>query len=154
MTEAVRNHKVGTTANGEDGQLELELQQFCRRLAHFAPDFKMREAYRRANALVFAQAAGEEYEAQKKVLRKALAAKRDLEALEYAWRLVRHDNILTKKMHVFLYLLETSPAHYERFVNEKKKRATAYLILGLQVVRSAFKLCRGYFSLITLRVGI
>ncbi len=154
MTESIGDSPSLKPRHIQDDELGQELQRFCDQFAHCVPDPELLAAYRCANAKVFAHAAGQEHEEQKIILRKALAAKRDLEALEYAWRLGCHDNILTKKVHIFMYLLETSPDHYNKFVNESKQRTTAYVVLGFQGLRSALKLCKGYISLISLRAGV
>lgn len=153
MTDLNHNNPKSSSGNDQEEQIGLELQRFCAQFTRSAPEPELLSAYRLANQRVFSQAGGVEYEKQKKILRRAITARRDLEALEYAWRLVRPDNLLTKKIHIFMYLLETSPNHYHEFVNDKKQRTKAFLLLSLHTLRSAVKLCQGYFSLMTLRAG-
>lgn len=142
-----------TTACLDAPQLALELNAFCRQMFHFLPDDDLVRRYQKANAVVFSQTRDSEYRNQNHRLTAALRGKRDLEALEYAWRFLDRENILTRKFHVFMFLIETDPKFYPCFVNHKKKRVAAYFILSWLSIRSAWKLFKGIWNILTLKEG-
>jgi hypothetical protein len=132
-------------------QLVVELNALCRQLFGFIPDADLVERYQKANAVVFSKTTALDYTRQNHRLIQALAKKRDLEALEYAWRFTNSKNILTRKMHLFMFLIETDPSYYARFVSHKQKRVTAYISLGMLGVRSAWKLFKGIVNVVSLK---
>ena len=67
----------------------------------------------------------------------------DLEALELALRRSRRRNAVTQRFEVLCYLAEVQPDNFERFVNERRRRPAGWLILGLHVLRSLYKLAKG-----------
>jgi len=67
----------------------------------------------------------------------------DLEALELAVRRSRRRNALTQRFQVLCYLAEVRPDNFERFVNERCRRPAGWLILGLHLLRSLYKLGKG-----------
>ena len=67
----------------------------------------------------------------------------DLEALELALRRSRRRNALTQRFQVLCYLAEVRPDNFGRFVNERRRRPAGWLILGLHLLRSLYKLAKG-----------
>jgi hypothetical protein len=67
----------------------------------------------------------------------------DLEALELALRRSRRRNALTQRFQVLCYLAEVRPDNIGRFVNERCRRPAGWLILGLHLLRSLYKLAKG-----------
>jgi len=67
----------------------------------------------------------------------------DLEALELALRRSRRRNALTQRFQVLCYLAEVRPDNFGRFVNERRRWSAGWLILGLHLLRSLYKLAKG-----------
>jgi hypothetical protein len=67
----------------------------------------------------------------------------DLEALELALRRSRRRNALTQRFQVLCYLAEVRPDNFGRFVNERRRWPAGWLILGLHLLRSIYKLAKG-----------
>ena len=65
----------------------------------------------------------------------------DLEAVELALR--RRDPAITRKAQIVLYAIETLPEYQDEMVNARDRRLAAWLILGAQTFRSAWKLLKG-----------
>lgn len=71
----------------------------------------------------------------------------DLEALELAARHLKRLPILTIKFKIMLYLAETLPENYPKFISEKNNCFSGYLLLTASVIRSVYKLIKGFFLL-------
>jgi len=67
----------------------------------------------------------------------------DLEALELALRRSRRRNALTQRFQVLCYLAEVRSDNFGRFVNERRRWSAGWLILGLHLLRSLYKLAKG-----------
>jgi hypothetical protein len=67
----------------------------------------------------------------------------DLEALELALRRSRRHNALTQRFQVLCYLAEVRPDNFGRFVNERRRWSAGWIILGLHLLRSLYKLAKG-----------
>ena len=67
----------------------------------------------------------------------------DLEALELAARSFGKLTIITLKFKVMLYLAETQPENYSRYINEKDNFILGFSLLILSMLRSSFKLLKG-----------
>jgi hypothetical protein len=80
-------------------------------------------------------------------IRKLVLKKADIEAVELAWRFKTPRNILTKKIHILIYLAETYPANFPLFFNTKKSRFVSFILLSWHFIRSAVKLLKGRFLL-------
>lgn len=76
-------------------------------------------------------------------LERLIARGADLEALELALRRRRRRNALTQRFQALCYLAEVRSENFERFVNERRRRPAGWLILGLHVLRSVYKLAKG-----------
>jgi hypothetical protein len=81
------------------------------------------------------------------LLRRAIADGADVEALEFALRLSNRRNVLTKKLHVLAFLIESDPRYVGRFLNDSPRRARAFVSLGGHTLRGAWKLVRGRWLL-------
>ena len=64
-------------------------------------------------------------------LKHIIAQKADFEAIELAWRFKNANNPLTKKIHILMYIAETSPENYEIFLNTKNKQIISLGYLSL-----------------------
>ncbi|MCI0470312.1 MAG: hypothetical protein L0Y73_01485 [Candidatus Aminicenantes bacterium] len=80
-------------------------------------------------------------------IRTLVLKKADIEAVELAWRFKEPRNMLTKKIHILVYLAETDPANFPRFFNTKKRRFVSFILLSWHFIRTAGKLMKGKFLL-------
>lgn len=80
-------------------------------------------------------------------IRKLVLKKADIEAVEIAWRYKVPRNVLTKKIHVLIYLAETTPENFSIFLNTKDKRFFSFIVLAYHFIRSIGKLLKGKFLL-------
>ena len=76
-------------------------------------------------------------------MKKALNLNLDFEALEMVLRFTNGRHILVRKIKILIYITESYPAYYNRFVNEVPQRAEAILSLGFHSLRSIYKLLKG-----------
>jgi hypothetical protein len=83
---------------------------------------------------------------------RAIQQVRDVEALEYACRVVNRLPLLNLKVRAAVYLAETLPENYHRFVNEKHNFWLALFLVALQAGRSACKFVYGWVLMIRLGV--
>lgn len=83
---------------------------------------------------------------------RALQRIHDLEALEYACRVFHRFPLLNLKVRAAVYLAETLPENYQRFVNEKHDFWLALFLIVLQAGRSACKLIYGW--ILMARLGV
>jgi nucleoside-diphosphate-sugar epimerase len=67
----------------------------------------------------------------------------DVEAVELALRRRHPNNALSRKFHIYVYLLEAEPSFYGYFINSRQTKALAFLRLGFLVLRSIYKLFKG-----------
>ena len=74
-------------------------------------------------------------------IRRVLRERLDIEAVEIALR--RRDPAITRKAQILLYVVETLPEYQAELWNVRDRRAAAWLILGAQTIRSAWKLLKG-----------
>lgn len=76
-------------------------------------------------------------------LRRAIREHLDVEALELALRLRGRANLVSQKVQVLSYLIESHPGFTDLFLSQRRRRGQAYVVLGLQVARTAWKYVRG-----------
>jgi len=76
----------------------------------------------------------------------------DLEALELAARYFKKLPILTLKFKVILYLAETLPQNYSKYINEKNNFFIGSLLLVFSMVRTSYKLVKGICLLVINRL--
>jgi hypothetical protein len=126
--------------NPQNQLLEQELQEeaifiykkfFCQE-----PDTTLIEWYIRANLHFKIPPSA--------LLKDIIQRDRDLEAAELVFRRKNPHNILTRKIHIIIYLAETDPKNYQTFINTNKKSfLTASTILFFSAIQSVYKLLKG-----------
>ena len=79
--------------------------------------------------------------------RKALGTEADLEAMELAGRLTRRLTVLSKKIELLVYIVETAPESSPWMVNEERAVLRAWLEIGWGGLRSICKAVYGYYLL-------
>ncbi len=75
----------------------------------------------------------------------------DLEALEVACRYTRRLPILSRKVHLMVYMAETLPDYHAEFVNEHTSLAGGVKALVAGALRTGAKLTKGLVLLARLR---
>jgi hypothetical protein len=110
------------------------------------------ELYARAHRALLGDAHAAAQAPLAEAVRHAVSARLDVEALELALRLRRRSNLLTQKLHLLSYLLETHKDASSRFVNQSRYRVGAWLVLLFHGVRGIVKYGRG--RLLMRRLGI
>jgi hypothetical protein len=78
---------------------------------------------------------------------KLVLKKADIEAVEMAWRFKSPRNVLTKKIHILIYLAETTPENFSLFFNTKNRRFFSFILLTAHFMRSVGKFIKGKFLL-------
>ena len=91
-------------------------------------------------------------DAEREWMARAVGTRSDLEALEIAVRAFRRNHVLTRKMTLFLYLVEAWPEYYHRFVNEEPRRASAFGALAWHGTRTMLKFFKGWLILTARRL--
>lgn len=86
------------------------------------------------------------------LLRRAMARNADIEGLEFALRLRRRRNVLTRKLHVLAFLIEADQANAPRFVSETPRPWQGRLALAGHGLRAAWKYVIGRWWLRRLAV--
>ncbi len=71
----------------------------------------------------------------------------DLEALELAARYFKKLPLLTVKFKIILYLAETIPENYTKYINEKDNFFMGSLLLVFSLVRTSYKFVKGLYLL-------
>ena len=125
--------------------LEGECANLCQRIFGMAPPEGCADAYRRAHAVVFANAPIEAGAAAQ--IAEAVRRGWDLEALEFALRLRDKEGPLTKKVNILFYVMEARPGSFDLFVNAESSALRAWLRLTGETLRSAYKLMKGWLLL-------
>jgi hypothetical protein len=81
-------------------------------------------------------------------MRRAVAARADLEALEIALRVRSPRHVLVRKARILVYLAESLPQYYDRFVNDRPRRAAGWCVLAGAALRTGYKLAKGRLLLL------
>ncbi|MFC2166795.1 hypothetical protein ACFLQZ_02400 [Acidobacteriota bacterium] len=105
------------------------------------------EKYMRAHDYYLLEATEKDLLWMKRTLQRGL----DLEALEFALRIIKKKHILVKKIKILVYISESFCAYYSTFVNERPQRGKAFALLSYHLIRSAYKFLKGSFLLLLLR---
>ena len=71
----------------------------------------------------------------------------DVEALEVACRWRKKMSLLTLKFRLMVYLGETLPENQHFFINERTSFIRALCYTAVSLVRTMYKLCRGFYLL-------
>lgn len=119
-------------------QLRVEAAYLHRALFGFEPAVEIAERYASANVHCLGHLAHE----QSRVDR-IIEGKLDVEAVECAMRHLRPDNLLTRKLHVLLYLVEVRRSYYHLFFNETSARLKGNIRICVHILRSVYKAVKG-----------
>jgi hypothetical protein len=131
-------------AGFDSKELARELKYLTHLIFRVEPVPELAEAYLKANTIVFH---GADVERIQRLMMAAVDKRGDLEAVEVVLRTKNKSNFLTQKTQILFYLMETRPEYFSLFVNQKKSMVKAYIILGLQTLRSSYKLIKGHLLL-------
>lgn len=85
--------------------------------------------------------------ALRSALERAVRERRDVEALELVLRPRRRHNLITRKLHVLSFLIETEPRFLPLYLNERRARAWAWTALAGHGLRAVAKYVRGRWLL-------
>jgi hypothetical protein len=88
---------------------------------------------------------------QRALLTRAIDDRLDLEAIELVLRLSNRRNVVTMKVHVLAFLLESDPRHVRRFLADRPQRVRALLSIAGHAARAPWKYLRGSMLLRRLR---
>jgi hypothetical protein len=122
--------------------LRTEAEYLARRA--FGVALRASDAVRYADAVVvLGVAKGDVDGSQERLLQQAIAQDADVEALEFALRLANRRNVITRKLHVLAFLIESDPRYAQRFLNDTPSRARACLALGGHALRAVWKYAVG-----------
>jgi hypothetical protein len=100
------------------------------------------EAYVRANRQLLAGDSTRDAVLES-ALARAVREQRDVEAVELVLRLARRDNLITRKVHVLSYLIETQPSFLPLYLNERRAPVRAWAALATHGLRAIWKRVRG-----------
>lgn len=120
--------------------LEKECQYFHRFLFRRDPSAEIKAQYQRANL----QFMKEECE-NNPLIEKIITHHLDLEAIEIALRRRNPNNILKKKLHILLFLVEVRASYFHHFYNIQDWHLRAFLTLSLSTLRSLYKILKGSY---------
>lgn len=67
----------------------------------------------------------------------------DWEAIEFFLRMTSPGNPLSRRASVMAFLLESDPRHFEEFVNDRNRRAAAWVSIVTQGLRSLVMFFKG-----------
>lgn len=120
-------------------ELEMECLYFSETVFGIHPPQAVVDLYERAHQSIFSNV----HDGRHDFIRRAVERRFDVEALEMALRFRDPNNLLSKKLAVLVYVLETHPDTAVLFVNREAARFKAYARLGAELVRSACKWAKG-----------
>jgi hypothetical protein len=130
-------------AESESASLAAEARYFGKRVLDLDLAPEIVDRYVAANKALFARADLADSLPLVKALRAVVATGMDVEALEFALRLRRRRNLVTQKLHILSYLLETHAAYLSLYLNDHRYRLGAYMTLAAHVPRAIWKYLRG-----------
>ena len=114
----------------------------------YGVDLRPTDAARYADAnLVLGIDAAEADGAHERLLRQAIARDADIEALEFALRLSNKRNLITRKLHVIAFLIESDPRFASRFLSDTRSRTRAVVALGAHTLHAVWKYAVGRWLL-------
>ena len=126
--------------------LEMEARYLHRAFFHRDPASEVVRRYVEANVHCFG------VDASASPLVKVLVERKlDAEAVEFALRVRGRDNVLTRKIQILCYIVETRADYYADFVNDTACTSKAAVVLILSVPKAAYKFLKG--SLLCWRHG-
>jgi len=112
-----------------------EAEYFYQKIFSTAPPLSIKEKYREANLALIKE--------QSEKIKLLVFKKADIEAIEYAWRRKSPDNSLTRKIHILIYLAETTRENFDRFYNLKTRKTQTWFMLCLYSLRATYKFLKG-----------
>jgi len=120
--------------------LEKEVIYLYKKIfGEFPPQIIIKE-YIKANNLLLS-------EQERLKIKEIILKKADIEAIEIASRIKFKNNLLTKKIHILMYLAETIPQNFETFISVKNRRIFSVIDLTYNFVRSIYKYVKGMILL-------
>jgi len=120
--------------------LEKEVIYLYKKIfGEFPPQIIIKE-YIKANNLLLS-------EQERLKIKEIILKKADIEAIEIASRIKFKNNLLTKKIHILMYLAETIPQNFETFISIKNRRVFSVIDLTYNFVRSIYKYVKGMILL-------
>jgi len=129
-----------SSCNETNVLLEKEVVYFYKIIfGEFPPQVIIME-YIKANNLLLSKEEGLK-------LKEIILKKVDVEAIEIASRIKFKNNLLTKKIHILMYLAETIPQNFETFISVKNRRIFALINLAYNFVRTIYKYIKGIILL-------
>jgi hypothetical protein len=130
-------------------ELRQECRFLCTSVLKITPCAATLDRYVEAHQILFTQSIGEGVSSSPfdSLVSEAIKRGQDIEALEYALRWQQEITVLTKKLHMLLYIIEIHPVHHKLFVNASNSVLKGYVILGYEIVRSLYKLLKGRMML-------
>jgi hypothetical protein len=134
--------------NYSQEELRQECRFLCKSVLKLTPSPTALDRYVEAHEIVFAQMTKLPSSRFDSLVSEAVRRRQDIEALEYALRSKQEITILTKKLHLLLYIIETHPVHQTLFVNTRDSVLKGYVVLAYQIIRSSYKLFKGRMMLL------
>jgi hypothetical protein len=138
LSEPERKH---LSADAEE--LIREGAYLSRRVFGVEPPPQLLERYVRANHTLLGEGRTTESSPLAQALRHMVSARLDVEALEFALRLRQRSNLVTQKVHLLSYLIETHAVFSSRYLNDRNRRVRGYVLLALHTIRGFWKYARG-----------
>ena len=121
--------------------LRAEANYFVHVFFNKEVDHKTIERYIGANEEIFTN--DPKFTLQNDFVVKMIKHKADIEALEFAWRTIDKDNVLSKKICIIFYILEAKSAYVPFFVNRHNSFFKGCFILVVSVLCSAYRYLKG-----------
>jgi hypothetical protein len=141
------------TGPGSDPEeLAREGAYLSRQVFGVEPPPELLDQYVRANQALLGEPQTGEGSGLARAWRRATSARLDVEALEFALRLRLRSNLVTQKVHLLSYLIETRLEFSSRYQNERRSRSRAYLLLAVHAIRGLWKYAHGQWLI--RRLGI
>ncbi len=120
--------------------LEKEVIYLYKKIFGEFPSQIIIKEYIKANNLLLS-------EQERLKLKEIILKKADIEAIEIASRIKFKNNLLTKKIHILMYLAETIPQNFETFISVKNRRIFSFIDLTYNFVRTIYKFLKGMILL-------
>lgn len=86
-----------------------------------------------------------EIEIQRINIEAIIKYKLDVEAIEFACRVKNKDNLLTKKIHIMIYILESQKQNNHMFLNYENGFLKGFSLLAFFTIRSIYSLVKGKY---------
>jgi hypothetical protein len=146
-----RDADVLPVAGIEEDDLVREGVYLSRQVFGVAPSSRLVERYASASRSLLRDPTQARLAA---ALHQAVREEWDVEALELALRLRNRSNLVTQKVHLLSYLIETQVAGSAAYLNDRSTPVRAYLVLAAHAVRALWKLAWGTVLMKRLRIHV